>query len=196
MLLLQVKHESVKKREKKKGINKKLVIIQCDVYCHYNVLFYREKYLSLCGEALELAKNMLSYSPSLQDLAQLQQVTRHGTSVVAIPTANVAKNSSYVDKSSPKARSRANTIVHFKPPLTTDDIATTAKSAKHRAKGKGAKVERSQTFLGKEEKKERPHTAHSTYAAHHRSSSSASGGGTGVDDLPDGGNFITLLIVQ
>lgn len=134
---------------------------------------------------------MLSYSPSLQDLAQLQQVTRHGTSVVAIPTPNVAKNSSYVDKSSPKTRSRANTIVHFKPHSTTDDIPTTAKSAKqHRVKGKGPKVERSQTFLGKEEKKERPHTAHATYSAHHRSNSSASGGGIGVDDSPDGGNFI------
>ena len=152
--------------------------------------FNREKYLSLCGEALELAKNMLSYSPSLQDLTQLQQVTRHGTSVVTIPTTNIAKNSSCTDKSSPKARSRANTIIHFKPPTTTtDDIATTAKSAKHRVKSKGTKVERSQTFLGKEEKKERPHTAHSIYSAHHRSGSSVTGG-IGVDDLPDGGEFV------
>ena len=151
--------------------------------------FYREKYLSLCGEALELAKNMLSYSPSLQDLTQIQQVSRYGTSVVAVPSANVAKNSSYFDKSSPKTtRSRANTLVAFKPMTTTDDMATTAKSAKHRVKSKGTKVERSQTFLGKEEKKDRPHTAHSTFPAHHRSGSSTSGGGTGVDDLPDGGN--------
>ena len=127
---------------------------------------------------------MLSYSPSLQDLAQLQQVTRGGTSVVTIPTA--AKNPSYVDKSSPKTRSRANTIVHFKPPSTTDDIATKP-TKQNRVKGKGTKVERSQTFLGKEEKKERPHTAHSTYSSHHRSSSSASGGGIRTDDLPDGG---------
>ena len=63
--------------------------------------------------------------------------------------ASAAKNSS-ADKSSPKTRSRANTIVSSKGILTTDDI----KAAKHRgAKSKGTKVERSQTFLGKEEKK-------------------------------------------
>lgn len=160
-------------------------------YCYYGMVFYREKYLSLCGEALEMAKNLLSYSPSLQDLTQLQHVARHGgnTSVVVVPTTNLGKNSS-VDKSSPKTRLRANTIINK--PSSTDDIATTAKSVKHRGvlKGKGNKVERSQTFLGKDEKKERSHTAHVAYTpqTHHRSSSSASGG-TGADDLPDGGNF-------
>lgn len=163
------------------------------------MVVYREKYISLCGEALELAKNLLTNSPSLQDLTQLQQVIRHGgsASVVTFPAANVAKNSP-VDKSSPKTRSRANTVIAFKT-MATDDMATTSKSVKHRGvlKSKGNKVERSQTFLGKEEKKERPHTAHNAYShrqSHHWSSSSASGG-TGIDDLPDGGNiFITMQL--
>ena len=95
--------------------------------------------------------------------------------------ASAAKNSS-ADKSSPKTRSRANTIISSKGILTTDDI----KAAKHRgAKSKGTKVERSQTFLGKEEKKDRPHIAYVPTQTHHRSSSSASGG-TGLDDIPDG----------
>jgi len=156
--------------------------------------FYREKYLSLYGDALEMAKNLLSHSPSLQDLVHLQRVARHGgsTSVVAVPTTNIARNPS-AEKNSPKARSRANTIIAFKP-SSTDDIVTTTKSVKHRGgvlKSKGNKVERSQTFLGKDEKKERPLTAHAAYTpqTHHRSSSSA-GGGTGLDDFTDGGNFI------
>ena len=160
----------------------------CSVIARHS--FGRDKYLSLCGEALELAKNMLSYSPSLQDLQQFQHIARHGTSVVAVPT---AKNSSHADKNSPKARSRANTLVAFKPTATTDDMlaatsTTTTKFAKHRLKSKGTKVvERSQTFLGKEEKKERPRTANPSFSSHHRTSSSASKGGIGVDDLTDGG---------
>lgn len=144
-------------------------------------IVYREKYLSLCGEALELAKSMLSHSPSLQDFAQFQHMSRHG-SVMSIPMASGAKVSS-ADKSSPKTRSRANTLVSAKPILTTDDI----KSTKHRGvKSKGTKVERSQTFLGKDEKKDRPHISYvPTQNLHHRSNSSASGG-TGLDDTPDG----------
>ena len=135
---------------------------------------------------------MLSYSPSLQDLHQFQHITRHGTSVVAVPT---SKNSSHVDKSSPKARSRANTLVAFKPATTTDDMpaTTTTKFTKHRVKSKGTKVERSQTFLGKEEKRERPRTANPSFSSHHRTSSSASGGGVGVDDLTDGGKHQQLV---
>ena len=159
---------------------------------------YREKYMSLYGEALEFAKNLLTHSPSLQDLANFQHVARHGSaSVVAVPTAaNVAKNLS-TDKSNPKVRSRANTVA-FKQ-SAADDMATTSKSAKHRGVLKGgkgsSKVGRSQTFLDKEEKKERPHTAHHVcpHQSHHRSSSSTSGGGATMDDLPDGGNFINPL---
>ena len=124
---------------------------------------------------------MLSHSPSLQDFAQFQHMSRHG-SVMSIPMASGAKVSS-ADKSSPKTRSRANTLVSAKPILTTDDI----KSTKHRGvKSKGTKVERSQTFLGKDEKKDRPHISYvPTQNLHHRSNSSASGG-TGLDDTPDG----------
>ena len=148
----------------------------------------------MCGEALELAKSMLSHSPSLQDFAQFQHVSRHG-SVMSIPMASGAKVSS-ADKSSPKTRSRANTLVSTKPVLTTDDI----KPTKHRGvKSKGTKVERSQTFLGKDEKKDRPHISYvPTQNLHHRSNSSASGG-TGLDDTPDGckghSNTITHILM-
>lgn len=157
--------------------------MRCIVIVTY--VSYREKYLSFCGEALELAKNMLLlHSPSLQDFAQLQQVAHRGSSgsVATIPMSNIAKNYSSAEKGSPKIRSRANTLI-AKPP-STDDMATATKSNKHRTKNsKEHKVERSQTFLGKGEKKERPHTAH----VHHRTSST-DGRGARVEDSPDGGS--------
>lgn len=163
-----------KEKRRKASARSKLL---CSVkYCHHDTV-YREKYLSLCGEALELAKSMLSHSPSLQDFSQLQHVSRHG-SIMSIPMASAAKNSP-ADKSSPKTRSRANTMVSSKGISTTDDI----KAAKHRGvKNKGTKVERSQTFLGKEEKKDRPHISYVPTQTHHRSTS----GGTMLDDMPDG----------
>lgn len=152
------------------------------------MMFDREKYLSLCGEMLELAKNML-YSPSLQDL-------QSATVASSPPMVNMAKNSSSVDKSSPKTRLRSNTIVPYKT-TSIDDIGTSSKSKSHRTKNKSGKVvERSQTFLGKEEKKERPHTAHAACnpQVHHRTNSLASGGGPVIDDLPDGGNPSLCLL--
>lgn len=127
----------------------------------------------------------------MQDLSQFQHAVRSGgsASVVAIPTTNITKYSQSVDKSSPKFRTRANTIINVKHPSSTDDIVTTTKSAKPRGKGKGNKVERSQTFLGKEEKKDRPRTAHGAYHVQAHSRTSSLAGGPGLDDFPDGGKF-------
>ena len=149
--------------------------------------------MSLCQDAIEMAKNLLPYSPSLQDFSQLQNMSsRYGSSisVASVPATTVAVKSQTNEKGSPKTRSRANTIIAPKhSSVIVDDMhMVNIKSSKQRGtKSKGGKVERSQTFLGKDEKRDRNYVPPSYSPQNHRTSSSSGGGANLLDDFPDGG---------
>ena len=151
-----------------------------------------------------MAKNLLPYSPSLQDLSQLQSMSsRYGSSisVASVPSSTVVVRNPPGEKGSPKTRARANTIIAQKhASFIVDDMhMVNVKSSKQRGvlKNKGSKVERSQTFLGKEDKRDRNYVPPGSYSPQtHRNSSSSSG--ATVDDLPDGGThsiFVVLVII-
>jgi len=139
-----------------------------------------------------MAKNLLPYSPSLQDFSQLQNMSsRYGSSisVASVPATTVAVKSQTSEKGSPKTRSRANTIAPKHSSVIVDDMhMVNIKSSKQRGtKSKGGKVERSQTFLGKDEKRDRNYVPPSYSPQNHRTTSSSGGGANLLDDLPDGG---------